>query len=321
MNDSMKKYIFIIFILIFILLPFIGADFIGLDEIINKVGEYSYIFWNLRVPRVIFAFLIGGILTLSGLIFQSVFKNDLATPFTLGVASGASFGAVLSIHLNIVFNFFIFHSRYVFAFIGALISVFLILTILKIKKDYSVSTILLAGIAINFLFSSLILFFQYVMNNAKLGSAVRWMMGNISIYEYRKIYMIIPFYLLIIAAGYIYRHQLDIMYLGDELAISKGVEVHNLRKKLFIFISIIVAAAVSLSGPIGFVGLIIPHLLKLAFGRDHSKLVFYSLFFGGIFLAVTDTVARTIISPAEMPVGIITAMLGVPFFLYLLMKR
>jgi len=316
-----KKLSLLIVVIVFLLLPFVGADFISLDELLDNAKEANYIFWNLRVPRVIFAFLIGGILTLSGLVFQSIFKNDLATPFTLGVASGASFGAVLSIHLNIVFSFYIFHARYVFAFLGALISVVLILSILKIKKDYSVSTILLAGIAINFLFSSLILFFQYIMNNAKLGSAVRWMMGNINIFEYKKVIMILPFYIIVFIIGYLYRHQLDILYLGDELAISKGVDVHNLRKKLFIFISIIIAAAVSLSGPIGFVGLIIPHLLKLAFGRNHKKLVFHSLFFGGVFLAITDTAARSIIYPAEMPVGIITAMLGVPFFLYLLIKR
>src|SRR6056297_2142403 len=183
-----KKLSLLIVVIVFLLLPFVGADFISLDELLDNAKEANYIFWNLRVPRIIFAFLIGGILTLSGLVFQSIFKNDLATPFTLGVASGASFGAVLSIHLNFVFSFYIFHSRYIFAFLGALISVVLILSILNIKKDYSVSTIL---------------FFQYIMNNAKLGSAVRWMMGNINIFEYQKIIMILPFYLIIFIIGYL----------------------------------------------------------------------------------------------------------------------
>ncbi|HMA69668.1 MAG TPA: iron ABC transporter permease [Candidatus Mcinerneyibacterium sp.] len=315
-----KKYFFILLIILFVL-PFIGPELIKFDSVLNSGSQDYFIFWNLRVPRIIFSFLLGGILTLGGLIFQSIFKNDLATPYTLGVASGASFGTVIAIHLNITFVFFIFNSQYILSFLGALLSVFFILTIIKIKKDFSISLILLAGIAINFLFSSLILFFQYVMNYSKLGSAVRWMMGSISIYEYRKIWMILPFYFILFFISYYYKYQLDIMFLGDELALSKGVDVYNLRKKLFFITSIIIAMAVSLSGPIGFVGLIIPHLLKLVIGKIHKHLIYGAVIFGGVFLALTDTIARTIIAPAEMPVGIITSLMGVPFFLYLLIRK
>ncbi len=304
-----------------IVLPFIGQTVISFTDIWDKASDNYFIFWDLRVPRVLFAALIGAILAAGGLVFQSIFRNDLATPYTLGIASGASLGTLIAIQFGIT-GVFVFIPYSVFtAFCGAFLSVVLIHGLTRAKKNMGLQTVLLAGVSVNFLFSALILFLQYLMNHADLMSAVRWMMGGIDIFGYTPILMLTPFLMLILVILYIYRRHLDILSLGDELAQGRGVDIIRTRQILFFTVSAVIAAVVSFAGPIGFVGLIIPHAMKMLIGRTHAKLIPYVMTAGGAFLALADTFARTIIAPAEIPVGVITSMLGVPFFLYLLMKK
>ena len=319
----MKKVLFFfVFTFVFLFfIAFLGKDIIPFSDILDKNSQNYIIFWQLRLPRTIFAFLIGGILSLAGLIFQSVFKNDLATPFTLGIASGASFGTMVAYQFNVIFSFFFITGQMIFAFLGASLSLFFILFLLKIKKQYAVSTVILAGVSVNFLFSAAVLFLQYIMNSSNLTQAVKWMMGGIDVFGYDAIAILSVVYFCFLLVAFYYRHHLDILSFGDEWALGRGVDAYKIRKTLFFVVSIVVAIVVSFSGPIGFVGLIVPHILKIVFGRKHTTLIFHSLFIGGIFLAVADFFARTVIYPAEMPVGIITSLLGIPFFLWLLFKK
>ncbi|HPJ70758.1 MAG TPA: iron ABC transporter permease [Candidatus Mcinerneyibacteriales bacterium] len=307
-------------LLLILLLAFFalaGGRFLSLSAFWKPEHSQWALLWGLRIPRVLAAFLVGGILASGGLIFQSIFKNDLASPFTLGIASGASCGALLGITLKLLFP----GATALFAFAGAFVSVLLVLAVAARVPHGSVSTILLAGIAVNFFFGAVILFLQYLSPAGDLALSLRWMMGGIDVYGTKDLVILLPFYAGIGILTFLFARHLDILRLGEELALGKGVPVRKTRTWLFIWTSLFIAGAVSLAGPIGFVGIIIPHLAKLFFPWGHRRLFLLCLAGGGIFLAFTDTLARTLFYPAELPVGVLTAAVGVPFFLFKLIKR
>lgn len=322
MTKRMRPWLLaIISIAVIALLPFIGQTIYGIDALRDATSDAAIIFWTMRVPRVLFAVVIGAVLSAGGLVFQAVFRNDLATPYTLGIASGASFGTLVAIQAGVSGVLLVVPYTACAAFGGAMLSVVLINSLLKVKKEMNLQTVLLAGVSVNFFFSAMILFVQYMMNHADLMTAVRWMMGGIDVYGYSPILVMLPF--MLITAGIIlyYRRHLDLLSLGDEIALGRGVDIQKTRRILFFALSAAIAAAVSFAGPIGFVGLIVPHVVKMSIGRIHARLVPYVMLTGGAFLAVADTIARTVIAPAEIPVGVITSLLGVPFFIYLLIKK
>jgi len=305
----------VVFLLAFFALA--GGRFLSPAVFWTGGHEDGLLLWGLRLPRVLAAFLVGGILAVGGLVFQSVFKNDLASPFTLGIASGASCGALLGLTLKIFFP----GGTALFAFVGALLSVLLVLTVASRVPHGAVSTILLAGIAVNFFFGAVILFLQYLSPAGDLSLSVRWMMGGIDVYGFHDLLILLPFYAFLALIALFFARHMDILRLGEELALGKGVHVKRTRHFLFIAVSLCIAGAVSLAGPIGFIGIIIPHVAKLFFPWGHRRLFFLTLAGGGLFLAFADTLARTIFYPAELPVGILTAAAGVPFFLFKLIKR
>jgi len=253
--------------------------------------------------------------------FQALFRNALATPFTLGVSSGAALGAALFVWLGVGSGWVAVSGMTVAAFVGAVGSMALVYGLTRLKGSFSTATLLLAGVAVNFTFASLILFVQYMSNLHDAFRILRWMMGGLEVTGYDQVFIVLPF--VTVGAGVLLFlvHDLNLLTTGEDLALSRGVAVGRTRVVLFVICSLMVGGVVAVCGPIGFVGLMAPHICRLLIGPDHRVLAPASLLFGGAFLVLCDAVARTVIAPAEMPVGILTAMLGGPFFVWLLVSR
>jgi iron complex transport system permease protein len=297
--------------------PFVGMDIIAPDRLFRDELQTT-IFFSLRVPRVLAAFLAGSGLALCGMVFQAMFRNPLADPFTLGISSGASCGAAAIILSGI--NGAILGIPFVSlgAFAGAALSMACVYALSSLRRASSGITMLLAGIAISFLFSSILLFMQYVSSLRDSFHIVRWLMGGIEVTGYQQIFSMIPF----LASGIIIMifklPELDQLLVGDDLAKSRGVRVLLTKNLLLLAATLIVGSIVAVCGPIGFVGLMTPHICRMLFKTRHTILGPATFLFGGIFLVLCDILARVVIAPAEMPVGVITALLGGPFFLWLL---
>jgi iron complex transport system permease protein len=278
------------------------------------------IFWQLRVPRVALGFLAGAALALAGMVFQAIFRNPLATPFTLGVSSGASLGVAVALKLGVLFTVAGFSSVSLFSFTGALITVAFIYLLASLRREFSTDVMLLAGVALSFFFSAAILFMQYLSDISGTYHLVRWLMGDLNAVGFER-----PLQLLAVlapCAGVILYHvqDLNLILAGEDLARTRGVHVTRVKIVVFFVVSLLTGVVVSFCGPIGFVVMMVPHFLRLWLGAEHRRLLGACLLGGGAFLAVCDFVARTVISPAEMPVGILTALLGGPFFLWLLIR-
>ncbi len=327
----MKPFIlltlFILAVLVLAVAPFCGIEHIPYSTLwTGKLDRpQADILWKIRIPRVTVAFLAGSALAVSGMAFQAMFRNPLATPFTLGIASGASLGAVVCIHTGWTFTYlyrFGISSVSVCALGGAMATILLVYGLTRAKRGFSTATMLLAGVAVSFFFSSVILLLQYLSDFTRTFRMLRWVMGGLeNVVDFHDVLSVAPF----VVAGCLIvlylTHELNLLATGDELATSRGVEVDRVKKALFFAASLMVGGVVAICGPIGFVGLMAPHICRLLIGPDHRWLSVATLLFGGAFLVLCDTVARTIIAPAELPVGIITALLGGPFFLWLLLGR
>lgn len=316
----------LIFALTFLLAPTLGSTRISLSNAFDFSLSFeqnvdAQIFFLARLPRVILAALTGAVLAVAGLVFQAMLKNPLATPYTLGISSGASLGAVIAIRTGVVFVAFGFSSVTLSAFAGALATVALIYFMAKRKGALPTTVLLLAGVALSFLFSALILFVHYLSDFTQSYQMLRWLMGGLDILDYKLILNILPWVLLSLALLFTISGELNLISSGEELAWSRGADVVRTKKIAYLAASLMTAAVVSLSGPIGFIGLIVPHILRLLLGADNRLLMPAALFIGGSFLILCDTVARTVLAPAEIPVGIITAMLGCPFFIWLLLRE
>jgi len=301
------------------LLILVSAPFAGLGDIVNSALQ-SQILFDIRLPRTLFAFVAGSGLALCGMVFQAMFHNPLATPFTLGVASGASFGAALTVMLGINLSLLGLDAITLGAFIGALAAISFVYGISRLRYSFSTETLLLTGVATSFFFSSLILFTQYLSDVHDSFRIMRWLMGGLTISGYQQLLQLLP--LVAISTGIMLwlSRELNLLMAGDDIAISRGVAVKRVRYLLFFTTSLCVGGIVALCGPIGFVGMMVPHICRLIIGSDHRWLIPATLMFGGGFLILCDTLARLIIAPAELPVGVITTLLGGPFFLWLLIR-
>jgi len=310
-------------IFVVLVTPFIGMTPIPLDVLFNgsSGGVEADIFWRIRIPRVLIAFLAGMGLAVSGMAFQSMFRNPLATPFTLGVASGASLGAALFVQFGIPFVIWGISGTALAAFMGALVAILLVYGLTRLRGGLSTPTMLLAGVAISFFFSSAMLFTQYLSDFTKSFRILRWLMGGISVVGFNSLHNILPFVTVGCLIIIYLTHELNLMMSGEEIAISRGINIRFTKKILFFATSLMVGGVVSVCGPIGFIGLMAPHFSRLLIGNDHRYLTPMSLLFGGVFLTICDTFSRTLIAPAEIPVGVITALLGGPFFIWLLVRK
>lgn len=314
--------IFLLAILAGSILPFVGMRPIGLGALLSPShGDMeSFIFWNIRIPRLLGSFLAGAGLAISGMTFQAVFQNPLATPFTLGIASGASLGAVIYLRLGWSFSLLGVSGLSLCAFLGAVLSISLVYGLTQLKRGFTTATMLLAGVAISFLFSSLILFIQYLSGFIHSFRILHWLMGSLENVGYQSVLEMLP---MVVGGGLVILYlgrELNLLLTGEEIAHSRGVDVKGVKRALFFATSLMVGGVVAVCGPIGFVGMMVPHICRLMIGADHRWLTPATLLFGGAFLALCDTLSRTLIAPAEIPVGVITALLGGPFFLWLLLR-
>lgn len=306
--------------------PWLGERSIGLDVLTRPFAMDvddldGIIFWQIRVPRLLLAFLAGVGLSLGGVVFQAMFRNALATPFTLGVAGGASFGVALWVQLGLSFSILRIGGISLAAMSGAVFSILLLYGLVRASGKSSPMTMLLGGVAISFFFSSLIMLLQYLMDIGDSFRVIHWLMGDIGRANIDSVLQVFPF---VASGGLIVmylRRELNLLSVSDEIAASRGVNVSGVRVVLFFAVSLMVAGIITVCGPIGFVGIMAPHMCRLVFGANHRVLVPTSLIFGGVFLTWCDTLARTVSTNSEIPVGIVTALLGGPFFLWLLFKH
>lgn len=276
---------------------------------------------KIRLPRALAAIMVGAALSLSGAVLQALLRNPLADPFVLGISSGAALGAVLAILLGCGASLLGNYAIPGVAFLGALMTIFLVYFISRVAGRVATQTMLLGGVIVNSFFSAIIMFLISVTSNEKLHGVTFWLMGNLEFLSF-QIFKPVFFYLLLGSLFIFYlAKDLNLLSLGEETAAELGVEVERLKKISFLLTSLITGAVVAVSGLIGFVGLIIPHLVRLLWGPDHRFLLPAAAILGGLFLVATDTVARTIMAPNEIPVGVITALSGAPFFIYLLRKK
>jgi iron complex transport system permease protein len=273
---------------------------------------------SIRLPRILFAGIVGAALSAAGVVFQAVLRNPLADPYILGISGGAAVGAIIGILIGAGAMPFGIAGL---AFLGALLTILTIFGIAGSRTDRQTNNLLLTGVIINAFFSAVIMFLVSISGSDRLHSVFFWLMGDLSMAEKGEVFFT-GFFLL---AGFIvmllHARSLNLLLTGEETAMQLGVDVEKTKKILLITASMTTAAAVSVSGTIGFVGLIIPHLLRLTLGPDHRLLLPAAVLFGASFLAVADTIARSVMAPVELPVGVITALCGAPYFIYLLYRR
>ena len=279
------------------------------------------IIWSLRLPRVLLAFMVGGCLAVSGSVVQSILKNELASPYTLGVSSGASLGAGLVIVLGISIPFLGQLTLPLIGFLCGLITVYgVIVFSSKIDKTMANNTIILAGMVFS-LFVNALLTTLTALFSEDIKSISLWQMGSFSMKGWSYVRVLIPFLIIGIIGVLRYTKEMDILTFGEEQAKAVGVDTNRVKKHLFIHSAILTGSAVALSGTIGFVDLIAPHMVRRVFGSKHKYVIPMSFVFGGSLMVITDLIARTIVSPAELPVGAITAIIGAPFFAYVYFSK
>jgi len=312
----------VIFAVVILVAPWIGASNISIRGVLAGVSPDREIFLIARMPRVLFGAIVGGALAVAGVLFQAILRNSLATPFTLGVSSGSSFGAVLAIRLGLNLVVFGVPIISVAAFIGAFLTIMLVFFIARSSTGLPTFTLLLAGVTLNFVFAALILFIHFAANFQQSFYMVRWMMGSLyDATDFSYVSQTAPFVLATLAGLIWMSPQLNPLAAGEEWAAARGVDVERVKKLSYFAGSILTGAVTAFAGPIGFVGLIVPHTLRLLVGPDHRLLIPGSFFLGGAFLVICDTFARTVLAPTEIPVGVVTALLGGPFFIFLLKRR
>jgi len=300
---------------------FLGQKEFGGWNILFSDNEVVFnIILNIRLPRIVFAFCAGAGLAVTGAVFQALLRNDLATPYTLGVSSGSALGAVAAIKSGFDFYFFGFSTISIFSIFGSLLTLLIIYRIVKGQAGFSSFTLILTGVTISLTFSAFILFLHYLADFTETYRMVRWLMGGLDVSGW--FYPLFTGIILLVVCGFFFSKAaaFNLLTAGEEFSLSKGLNIVRLQKQSFILASILIGTVVSIAGPIAFVGLIVPHALRLLIGPDHRWLFPSAVLLGGAFLIWCDTIARLIIYPAELPVGIITSLLGGPFFLYLLMR-
>jgi iron complex transport system permease protein len=282
----------------------------------------AQIFFVARLPRVLAGALVGATLAAAGVVMQALLRNPLATPFTLGVSAGAALGAMLAITLRLDLGALGVSSVPIASFAGAMGATALVYALsTSQRRGLSTNVLLLAGVTLNSFFSALILFVQYLADFAESFRAVRWLMGDLDVASYRPIVAALPLIVAAFAVFAMLPRALNLLTLGEDIAAARGVEVLRAQRWSFFSASLATGAAVSLAGPIGFIGIIVPHLVRLMVGSDHRLVLPAAALFGAAFTVLCDLVARTVMAPLELPIGIVTAMIGGPFFLWLLVRR
>jgi iron complex transport system permease protein len=307
--------------------PTVGSTSISLTKVFDRSIPWeenvdAQIFFVARLPRVLSGAIVGAALAAAGVVLQAMLRNPLATPFTLGVSAGGALGSMLAIVFGLEVGMMGVSAIPVASFAGSLVAIGIVYWLASSqKRGLSTNVLLLAGVTLNSFFSAMILFVQYTSDFTQSFRTVRWLMGDLDVGNYSPIIAALPFIVAAFAVFAILPRTLNILTLGEDVAAARGVEVVRAQRLAFLSASLATGAAVSLGGPIGFIGIVVPHLVRLMVGSDHRVVLPAATLFGAAFTVLCDLLARTIMAPLELPVGIITALIGGPFFLWLLVKK
>jgi iron complex transport system permease protein len=295
--------------------------FFGLASLSDGNVRDASIILDLRLPRVIAGALVGAALSVAGSVLQALLRNPLADPYVLGISSGAAVGAVLAILFGLGATILGSYAVPGAAFAGALLTLLFVYFIARVEGRVPAQTMLLTGVIISAFFSAIIMFLISATSDERLYSVTFWLMGNLEYVASQALGIIFIYLLSGSAVLFSLAKDLNLMSMGEETASELGVEVERVKKTAFIFTSLITGAVVSVSGLIGFVGLAVPHLTRMIWGPDHRFLIPASALLGAMVLILADTIARTVMAPSEIPVGVVTALAGAPFFVYLLRRK
>jgi len=310
-----------------VLAPLVGSTRINLAHALDwsipwAANVDAQIFFVARLPRVLAAALVGAALASSGVVFQALLRNPLATPFTLGISAGAALGAMLVLTFGGALTAAAWATVPLASFLGAVGAVMVVYLLAAARhRGFSTTVLLLAGVTLNSLLSALILLVQYFADMTSVVQTLRWLLGDLDVASYTPLVVALPMLAVSVATFVVLGPRLNLLSVGSDAAAMRGVDVVRTQRLAFLSASLATGAAVSIGGPIGFIGIIVPHLVRLVVGPDHRLVLPASLGFGAAFLVACDLVARTVIAPLELPVGIVTAVIGGPFFLWLLVKN
>lgn len=310
-----------------LLAPLVGSTTINLARAFDTSIPFAdnvdaQIFFIARLPRTLAGALVGALLASAGVVFQGLLRNPLATPFTLGVSAGAALGAMLAITFGWSFAFVGLPAAPLASFAGSLVAVAIVYALAHARhRGLSTNVLLLAGVTLNAFFSALILFVQYFADFAETYRILRWLMGDLDVSSYQPLVTALPLAIVGFVAFAWLARPLNLLSLGSDSAEAHGLDVTRAQRTAFVCASLATGAAVSVGGPVGFIGIVVPHLVRLMVGADHRLVLPASALFGAAFLIACDVIARTIMAPIEVPVGVITALTGGPFFLWLLVRN
>lgn len=308
----------------FVLSLAIGSVFISPTEmwkILRGVGEdkFAFIIWNIRLPRTVLIALTGAALSGSGASYQGLFRNPLADPFLIGVASGAGLGAVIAMSIQWPYSFWGLMAIPMAAFIAALLTVFIVYFLARVGQTIPTTNLILAGVAFSSFATSLTSFLM-LRSTSEVRRALGWLLGGASQTGWTAILAMLPYLVIGLGILVVFGYRLNLLQFGDDQAQHMGLNVNRTKTILLIASSLATAAAVAFSGIIGFIGLVVPHIMRLWFGADYRRLIPLSIISGASALLLSDILARVVLAPQEIPVGIITALVGAPFFLWVLRR-
>lgn len=322
MGSTKNKIILLILLVLLIFVTavslFVGPSNISPGELFKP--EFLSIM-SIRISRIFLALLVGASLSVVGSALQAILRNPLSDPYILGVSSGGGFGACLAIFFGIHGVFFGIEMLPIFAFFGSLLSIFIVYNISNIGGRRPVQTLILSGVIIGILFSSLLMLLVFSSMKDEIHSILWWLLGNLEVFNIRLLSAVFLINIAGIFLIWFFAKELNAISLGEEDAGHLGIDVEKIKKIILVISSFMIGSVVSISGIIGFVGLVIPHMVRFVVGSDHKILIPVSALTGAIFLILCDTISRVVVAPNEMPVGIITALVGAPYFIFLLRKK
>lgn len=317
MKETRVVLLLMVSVLVLFLISFAGSstDCVANFFIADGMLDMS------NFPRVLMSFFCGAVFGLVGYIFQSLFRNPLATPYTLGVSNGALFGIAIYFLLDISMVLPLYLGGWLFAFMGAFLAIFTVYMFTSSKRGFDITVMLLAGSVLSFLFTSLILFIWYINGFISSDMIADFMIGHVSDFDPFTFFLVFSLSVIGIAVTFFFSNELDLLSSGEDIAASRGVSVERMKFLLFFIVCAMMSGIVLICGPIGFVGLIAPHVARFASGSNHKFLIPLSALSGGVFLTICDTFANFLLPDTRIPTGVITAIIGGPFFIFILIGR